>query len=119
VRIGFASAAAARTFSEFELMTRAFGAEVAYKLANRLALLSAANNLALVPTSPPIALRPLNGEAAGFTVAVSAKLRLVFTALDGGPVRAPTLAKITAIEIKGIEQGTATQPRTPRTARIG
>src|SRR5713226_5201664 len=74
-------------FSEFDLMTRAFGAAVAYKLANRLALLSAADNLALVPSSPPIGCRPLDGEGSRFAVAVSAKLRLVFNAVGTGPTR--------------------------------
>jgi hypothetical protein len=118
VRIGFLSAEAARTFSEFELMTRAFGAEVAYKLANRLALLSAAGNLALVPTTPPIALRPLDGEAAGFAVTICPAMRLAFTALDAAAARQRALAKITEIEIRGVEHVRRTpDPRTRRTAR--
>jgi hypothetical protein len=91
-------------FGEFELMTRAFGAEVAYKLANRLALLSAADNLALVPTSPPIGCRPLDGAGTRFVVEVSPKHLLVFSALGTGASRATELAKITAIEIRGVEE---------------
>jgi hypothetical protein len=103
VRIGFASAASARMFSEFDLLTRAFGLEVAYKVANRLALLSAADSLALVPTSPPIECRPLDGADSRFSVSVSETLRLVFSPLSGGTGRAG-LTKVTAIEIAGLQK---------------
>ena len=104
MRIGFASAASARMFSEFALMAHAFGPEVAYKLANRLALLSAADNLALVPTTPPISCRPLDGEGSRFAVSVSPKHRLVFAALGSGGAKTAVLAKITVIEVKGVEE---------------
>jgi hypothetical protein len=104
VRIGFASAAAARTFSEFELMTRAFGGEVAYKLTNRLALLSAADNLSLVPTSPPVGCRALDGEGTRFAVSLPPKHWLVFSALVTAPSRTADLSKIVAIEIKHVEE---------------
>jgi hypothetical protein len=103
VRIAFASAASARMFSELRLLTDAFGPEVAYKLANRLSLLSAADNLALVPTSPPIGCRTLDGEGTRFAVSVSENLRLVFMA-DGADGSAAGLSKITAIEIGGVEK---------------
>ena len=102
MRLGFATAASARMFSEFELMVRAFGPAMAYKLANRLALLSAADNLALVPTLPPIDCRPLDSGRSGFSVSVSGAWRLAFRPLDGGSAR--HLAKITAIQIVDVEE---------------
>src|ERR1700730_8285598 len=45
LRIGFSTAALARTFSEFDQLRRAFGDEMAYKLANRMAVLDAADTL--------------------------------------------------------------------------
>jgi hypothetical protein len=90
-------------FGEFALMERAFGAEVAYKLANRLALLSAADTLALVPTTPPIKRRLLNRDGR-FAVSVSAKLELVFRPLSGDAGEARDLRGITAIQIEGVEK---------------
>jgi hypothetical protein len=103
VRIEFVTAASARMFSEFDLMARVFGRQVAYKLANRLALLSAADNLALVPTSPPIECRPLDGGDGCFAVSISPKLQLVFNPLDGASSTAK-LAKVVAIQIRGVEK---------------
>lgn len=113
MRIGFASGASARVFSEFELMKRAFGVELAYKLANRLALLSAVQHLALVPTTPPIGCRPLDSGDGRFAVSVSAQTALVFRAL-GPSARAGSLAKITAIEIEGVEKQDARSARAKR-----
>lgn len=103
MRIGFRDGASARLFSEFALMTRAFGPEVAYKLANRLALLSAADSLALVPTTPPIERRTL-GPDGRFAVSVSPKFDLMFHRIDGGSGRAENLRRVTAIEIDGVEK---------------
>ena len=104
MRIAFTSAASARMFSELRQLTDAFGPEVAYKLANRLSLLSAADNLALVPTSPPIGCRTLDGEGTRFAVSVSENLCLVFRADGTAAGSAAGLATITAIEIGGVEK---------------
>lgn len=90
-------------FSEFALMERAFGSEVAYKLANRLALLSAADSLALVPTTPPINFRALNRDGR-FAVSVSPKLQLVFRPVDGAAARAGDLQRTTEITIVGVQR---------------
>lgn len=103
MRIGFPDGGSARMFSEFALMERAFGSEVAYKLANRLALLSAADSLALVPTTPPIEFRALNRESR-FAVSVSPKLQLVFRAVDGAAARSGDLRRVTEIKIDGVER---------------
>jgi len=103
VQIGFANAASARLFSELEEMRRAFGPELAYKIANRLALLSAAGNLALVPTSLPIGCRPLDGGGTRFSVSITSTQRLAFRALNGGGGRGGSLEQTTAIEVRGVE----------------
>jgi hypothetical protein len=103
VQIGFANPASARIFNELEQMRRAFGPELAYKIANRLALLSAAGNLAQVPTSLPIGCRPLDAGGTRFAVTITSTRRLAFRALDGVSGRGGSLEKITAIEVRGVE----------------
>jgi hypothetical protein len=102
LRIGFSTAALARTFSEFDRLRRAFGDEMAYKLANRMAVLDAADTLALVPSLPPIGCRQLDGDAR-FGVMVAKTHRLVFCAI-GANARKRTidLARVTEIEIEGV-----------------
>lgn len=102
MRIGFSTAALARTFSEFDRLRRAFGDEMAYKLANRMAVLDAADTLALVPSLPPIGCRQLDGDAR-FGVMVAKTHRLVFCAI-GANARKRTidLARVTEIEIEGV-----------------
>lgn len=65
----------------------AFAPAVVHKIANRSALLSAVDGLALVPTSRAIEGRPLDSGRAGFSVTVSRVSRLVVRRLDGAGAR--------------------------------
>jgi hypothetical protein len=103
VRIGFATAALALTFSELDRLRRAFGDQMAYKIANRMAVLDAADSLALVPITPPIGCHRVDG-AGHFAVTISNSKSLVFRTLGAiGERRKPDLARITQIEINGVE----------------
>jgi hypothetical protein len=107
VEVGFPNAALALTFNEFARLERMFSLDVACRIANRLAVLSAADNLALVPSAPPVGLRVFRSKVR-FGVVVSETQYLMFVPLlaraTHGALRTVDLSRITAIEIQGVEQ---------------
>jgi len=105
VEVGFPNSSLARTFNEFRRLQRIFSPEMACKIANRLAVLTAADNLALVPTSPPVGLRSLAGRRMRFGVTLSETHYLVFIPLLAQVApRRIDLSRVTTIEIQGVEK---------------
>lgn len=104
VDVGFSNTGLARTFNEIELLRRVFGTDLACKIATRLAVLSAADNLSLVPSFPPIGLRAFGSGRVRFGVTISQTHYLMFVPLlTHGSYRRIELSRITAIEIQGVE----------------
>ena len=106
--VWFPTAALALTYNQLGRLRRVFSADMAYKISSRLAVLSAADNLSLVPSAPPIGLRAFGTSRMRFGVAVSDTHYLIFLPVLAharqGTHPGTELSRITAIEIQGVEQ---------------
>ncbi len=77
--IAFRTRKLEKTFNSDNALQKAYGSKVARTIENRLAVLSAARNLALVPTTPPDRRHQLSGDRdEQFAVDLVHSRRLVF-----------------------------------------
>ena len=83
MRIGFRDAQTQRVFNDYERLEACFGPQIAARIASRMAVLTAADDLGRVPRRRPIRLRPIDGAPGQFAVDLAPPLRLRFDALDG------------------------------------
>ena len=110
MRIGFRDAQTQRVFNDYKSLETRFGPQLAARIASRMAMLMAADDLGRVPRRRPIRLRPVDGSPGQFVVDLAPPLRLRFDALDGdasiGPWEdddARRRTRIKEIEVVGVD----------------
>jgi hypothetical protein len=107
VRIRFTDKKMQRVFNDYVQLEARFGAELATKIATRMAVLAAARDLGRIPRRPPIRLRPLDGSPGRFSVDLVPPRRLTFGALSGhagnGDGNDVDKSRIEEIEVFGVE----------------
>ena len=109
VRIRFPTSRMQRVFSDYTQLESRFGAQLAARIATRLAVLEAAKDLERVPRRPPIRLRALNGSPGRFSVDLLPPHRLTFSAVNSdscihkGRSDDVDRAKVEEIEVLGVE----------------
>jgi hypothetical protein len=104
VRIFFREGKAKQTFSDHAELEARFGADLAARIATRLALFEAVRNLEAVPRRPPIALRQVDGSIGEFTVDLANSRKLHFLGLDGdGDQPTDDPGAVVEIEVLGVD----------------
>ncbi len=106
MRICFPDARTQRVFNDYAQLEARFGAELATKIATRMAVLAAARDLGRVPGKPPIRLRALDGSPGQFSVDLLPSRRLRFGALNGalnGEECDVDKSRVKEIEVSGVE----------------
>jgi hypothetical protein len=105
MKIVFRTARLQRLFNDHAQLEARYGRDVAEKIATRMALLSVARHLGLLPARPPIRFRRRDDTSDVFTVDAGVRHRLQFVGVSGkaraGKPTAP--AKIEEIEMIGVE----------------
>lgn len=100
--VGFRDPRTQSLFNEHAKLEARYGAALALKASTRLAVLAAARDLSLLPSSPPIGFRPAGDGGEGYTVDLGPTHRLRFVGL-GAPARRRGLSAIDRVEVLGIE----------------
>lgn len=91
-------------FNDHSILEVRYGAELATKIATRLAVFDVAQNLSVIPTRPPIGLRLVDGAKGQFTVDLAGSRRLRFIGLDrNGKNPTADPAEIEEIEVIGVD----------------
>lgn len=107
MRVCFPNSATEAEYNERARLERRYGQLIAERIGTRLQVLFAARHLALVPKTPPIALRIVDPQGAHFSVALTESKRLRFRASEGcryqdGHV---LLETVNEIEVLGVVDG--------------
>lgn len=108
MNITFKSRKLCKIFNSNSLLQKEYGADKLKRIKNRLAVLSAAPNLAHVPTQKPERCHSLEGDRKGqFAVDISHNYRIIFVP-DHDPLplsedRNLLLENVTCIKIQSVE----------------
>lgn len=105
--ICFPNSAIEADFNQRARLERRFGRLVAERIGTRLQVLLGARHLAVVPISPPIALRIIDPQGGQFSVALTETKRLRFRATEGCAYKDShvLLETVNEIEVLGVDEG--------------
>ena len=105
MKVGFRDGRVQRLFNDHAKLEARYGADVAIRIATRMALLTVARNLSVLPARPPIGFKAVDDEPGHFTVDLKAPLCLRFIGQGWKSRRskANTLGQIEEIEVIGVE----------------
>ena len=105
MRVGFFDNRIQRLFNDHERLEARYGAEVAIRIATRMAMLVVAKNLSVLPARLPIGFRAILDTPDHFSVDLGDPHSLRFVGLDGRARRrkADKLRHIEEIEVIGVE----------------
>lgn len=105
MKVGFCDSRTQRLFNDHERLEARYGAEVAIRIATRMAMLVVAKNLSVLPVRSPIGFRAIVDTPDHFSVDLGAPNYLRFVGLDGRARRrkADKLRHIEEIEVIGVE----------------
>lgn len=106
MRVCFPNSAAEADYNERTRLERRYGQLLAERIGTRLQVLSAARHLALVPKTPPIALRIIDPQGAQFSVALGDSKRLRFRATEGCKYKDGhvLLETVSEVEVLGVDE---------------
>ena len=109
MRIGFRDAQMQRVFNDYQRLEARFGPQLAARIASRMAVLVAADDLGRVPRGRSIRLRAVDGPPGRFAVDLVPPRLLRFDALDCDASTGPwedddaRSARIKEIEVVGVD----------------
>lgn len=105
MKVGFCDSRTERLFNDHERLEARYGAELAIRIATRMAMLVTAKNLSVLPIRAPIGFQAIGGKPDHFSVDLGAPYCLRFVGLDGRVRRrkADKLRYIEEIEVIGVE----------------
>lgn len=105
MKVGFRDARVQGLFNDHAGLEARYGSEIAAKVATRMALLVAANNLAVLPRQSPVGFQAVSNAPGHFTMDLGDNHRLRFVACDGGkpPQKPGELHHVEEIEVIGVE----------------